>query len=179
MSVSPAGAPAQPDVRRAPVSERRHWHTLHPPIRRSRLRKYKLTSRHDPVVIQSFEVSNLIRLNWMTRVRLVQLIDCDGGPYDAAAAGVPLTYAQMSTAKGLKVIRAYAEQVSFCKDVMIPRNPDGSLGTPTSVIRDAHRAHLTVVGWTFRGELLPPARVPQQHQSGRGRRSGRGDPCLP
>lgn len=29
---------------------------------------------------------------------------------------------------------------------------DGTLGEPTSVIKDAHRAHLTVVGWTFRAE---------------------------
>lgn len=35
---------------------------------------------------------------------------------------------------------------------MIPPNADGTLGEPTSVIKDAHRAHLTVVGWTFRAE---------------------------
>lgn len=123
----------------------------------SMLKKFKLTSRRDPVVIQSFEVSNLIRLNWMTHVRLVQLIDCKGGPYDLTARNVPLSYARMSTAKGLKVISAYADQVSFCKDVMIPRRADNSLGEPTSVIRNAHRAGLTVVGWTFRreNEFLP------------------------
>ena len=116
------------------------------------LKKYGLTSRRDPVVIQSFEVSNLVRLRWMTRVRLVQLVNCSGGPYDLAAKGIPLSYAKMSTAKGLKAMRLYADQVSFCKDVMIPRNSDGSLGVPTPVIRDAHRAGLTVVGWTFRRE---------------------------
>ncbi|RMB59674.1 glycerophosphodiester phosphodiesterase [Tessaracoccus antarcticus] len=116
------------------------------------LKKFGLTSHRDPVVIQSFEVSNLVRLSWMTRVRLVQLVDCQGGPYDATANGIPLTYAKMSTAKGLKAISLYADQVSFCKDVMIPRQADGSLGTPTRVIRDAHRAGLVVVGWTFRRE---------------------------
>ncbi len=116
------------------------------------LRKFHLTSHRDPVVIQSFEVSNLVRLNWMTRVRLVQLIDCRGGPYDATSNGFPLSYAKMSTAKGLKAVSLYADQVSFCKDVMIPRRADGSLGAPTSVIRDAHRAGLVVVGWTFRRE---------------------------
>lgn len=123
----------------------------------SMLKKFKLTSRRDPVVIQSFEVSNLVRLNWMTHVRLVQLIGCTGGPYDLAARNVPLSYARMSTAKGLKVISTYADQVSFCKDVMIPRRADDSLGEPTSVISNAHRAGLTVVGWTFRreNEFLP------------------------
>lgn len=121
------------------------------------LKKFHLTSRRDPVVIQSFEVSNLIRLNWMTHVRLVQLIDCQGGPFDLAVRNVPLSYARMSTAKGLRAISVYADQVSFCKDVMIPRRADDTLGAPTPVIRDAHRAGLTVVGWTFRreNEFLP------------------------
>ena len=35
---------------------------------------------------------------------------------------------------------------------MIPRNPDGTLATPTTVIRDAHRVGLEVHGWTFRRE---------------------------
>ena len=35
---------------------------------------------------------------------------------------------------------------------MIPRRADGTLGTPTPVIRDAHRAGLEVHGWTFRAE---------------------------
>ena len=35
---------------------------------------------------------------------------------------------------------------------MIPRNADGTLGEPTPVIRDAHRAGLEVHGWTFRRE---------------------------
>ncbi len=116
------------------------------------LKKFGLNSRHDPVVIQSFEVSNLVRLNWLTGVRLVQLVDCKGGPYDATAAGLPLTYANMSTAIGLRFVSLYADQVAFCKDLMIPKRADGSLGTPTPAIRDAHRAGLTVVGWTFRRE---------------------------
>ena len=116
------------------------------------LRKYGLTSRRDPVVIQSFEVGNLQRLNRMTRVKLVQLIDCQGGPYDLISQGKAVTYADLSTAAGLRAISRYADQVGFCKDVMIPRTPYGTLGEPTSVIRDAHRAGLTVVGWTFRRE---------------------------
>ena len=116
------------------------------------LRKFGLDSRRDPVVIQSFEVYNLVRLNWLTKVRLVQLINCKGSPYDATAAGLPLTYASMSTALGLRFVSLYADQVAFCKDLMIPKRADGSLGTPTPVIRDAHRAGLTVVGWTFRRE---------------------------
>ena len=35
---------------------------------------------------------------------------------------------------------------------MIPRRPDGSLGQPTPVVRNAHRAGLEVHAWTFRQE---------------------------
>lgn len=116
------------------------------------LHKYGFDSRRDPAVIQSFEIDNLKRLNRMTRVRLVQLIDCAGGPYDQIAAGRQVSYADMVTPSGLRAISRYADQVGFCKDVMIPRKADGTLDAPTPVIRDAHRAGLTVVGWTFRRE---------------------------
>lgn len=116
------------------------------------LHRYGFDSRRDPVVIQSFEISNLQRLNRMTRVRLVQLIDCAGGPYDQIAAGRQVSYADMVTPRGLRAISRYADQVGLCKDVMIPRKADGTLDAPTPVIRDAHRAGLTVVGWTFRRE---------------------------
>ncbi len=116
------------------------------------LKRYGLTRHGDPVVVQSFEVSNLQRLNRLTKVKLVQLIDCQGSPYDQVVAGRSVTYGDLATAAGLRGISRYADQVGFCKDVMIPRQPDGTLGEPTPVIRDAHRAGLTVVGWTFRRE---------------------------
>ena len=116
------------------------------------LHKYGFDSRRDPVVIQSFEISNLIRLNKLTKVRLVQLINCQGGPYDQRVLGRTTSYADMVTPAGLRAVSRYADQVGICKNVMIPRNLDNTLGTPTSVIGDAHRAGLVVVGWTFRRE---------------------------
>jgi glycerophosphoryl diester phosphodiesterase len=116
------------------------------------LRRFGLTRHSDPVVIQSFEVGNLQRLNRMTKVKLAQLIDCQGAPYDLVAKGSAITYADLATAAGLRSVSRYADQVGLCKNVMIPRTADGRLGEPTSVIRDAHRAGLTVVGWTFRRE---------------------------
>ncbi|WP_010147545.1 glycerophosphodiester phosphodiesterase [Serinicoccus profundi] len=109
-------------------------------------------SPRDPAVIQSFEVANLQELDGLTDVRLAQLVNCSGAPYDQVEAGTGLTYADMVTREGLRDVGEYADQVGLCKDVMIPREADGTLGEPTSVIKDAHRAHLTVVGWTFRAE---------------------------
>ena len=116
------------------------------------LHKYGFDSKRDPAVIQSFEISNLVRLNKLTKVRLVQLIDCQGGPYDQRVLGRTTTYADMVTAAGLRAVSKYADQVGLCKNVMIPRNADNTLGSPTPVIREAHRVGLTVVGWTFRRE---------------------------
>lgn len=111
------------------------------------LNEYGYGDKKDPSVIQSFEVNNLKDLSTMTDVKLAQLINCSGAPADTK-----IPYTEMVTREGLKQIGEYADQVGFCKDVMIPRKADGTLGEPTSVIKDAHRAHLTVVGWTFRAE---------------------------
>ncbi|WP_418608079.1 esterase-like activity of phytase family protein [Georgenia sp. SUBG003] len=108
--------------------------------------------KQDPVVIQSFETQNLKDLDGLTDVALAQLVNCSGAPYDLVAAGDPRTYADLTTAEGLKEIAGYADVLGACKDVMIPRDADGTLAGPTSVIADAHRAGLEVHGWTFRAE---------------------------
>ena len=67
-------------------------------------------------------------------------------------AGTGVTYADLVTRKGSAGSRATPTASGTCKDVMIPRHADGSLGTPTEAIRNADRAGLTVTGWTFRRE---------------------------
>ena len=125
--------------------------------------------RTDPVVIQSFETTKLRQLNAITQVELAQLVDCSGAPYDLVAAGDRRTYADLVTGDGLAQIAAYADILGACKDVMIPREADGTLGEATSVIDNAHRAGLHVHGWTFRAEnaFLPAqfrsSRNPAQH----------------
>lgn len=116
------------------------------------LRRNKLTSRTDPVFIQSFETANLRKLSRMTNVRLVQLLNSSGRPYDFTVAGDPRTYADLATPTGLKWIAGYAAGVGPNKDLIVPRDPDGALRAPTTLIRDAHRARLVVHAWTFRAE---------------------------
>ena len=105
-----------------------------------------------PVFIQSFEVANLRDLATMTRLPLVQLVNCSGRPADFAAVGDPRTYVDLVTPEGLAFVASYADGIGACKDIMIPRNPDGTLGAPSPVIDDAHDAGLLVHGWTFRRE---------------------------
>ncbi|WP_028049032.1 esterase-like activity of phytase family protein [Cellulomonas sp. URHD0024] len=111
-----------------------------------------LDGRRSPVFIQSFETGNLRQLHTLTHLPLVQLVDCSGAPYDLVASGDPRTYKDLVTKKGLEQISRYADGVGLCKDLMIPRNPDGTLAAPTTVIHDTHRVGLVVHGWTFRRE---------------------------
>ncbi len=110
------------------------------------------TGANDPVVIQSFETANLKALARKTELPLVQLIDCSGAPYDLIATGDTRTYADLVTRSGLRQISRYADNISLCKDVMIPRDSAGRLLQPTPVIADAHRIGLSVTGYTFRRE---------------------------
>ena len=107
---------------------------------------------NDPVFIQSFETANLRDLATMTQLRLVQLVNSGGRPYDFTAAGDDRTYADLVTPDGLAGISEYADGLGPNKNLIVPRNRDGSLREPTTLVADAHREGLLVHPWTFRNE---------------------------
>ncbi len=102
-----------------------------------------------PVFIQSFEVENLKKIHAMTGIRLIQLVDKEGGPADRAAP----SYAAMLTPEGLREIATYAFGIGPNKSMLW----DGKL--PTGLISAAHAAGLRVHPWTYRAEnyFLPSA----------------------
>lgn len=108
-----------------------------------------------PIFIQSFEVENLKALRPKTKLRLIQLMDDTGSPADRS----DMTYTQMATAEGLKIVATYADGVGPNKAMVIPRTMIGNLGTPTTLVADAHQVGLAVHPWTFRREnyFLPLA----------------------
>lgn len=118
--------------------------------------------RGAPVFIQSFEVGNLRELDSMTNLRLVQLVNCSGAPYDFVVAGDDRTYADLVTPAGLDAVAGYADGIGACKNVLIPRDGGGTLAEPTPVIEDAHQRGLVVHGWTFRAENQF---LPAEHRS--------------
>jgi glycerophosphoryl diester phosphodiesterase len=103
-----------------------------------------------PVFIQSFEVANLQRLAALTRVRLIQLMDGQGGPADGAEP----SYAAMATPEGLGRISGYAFGIGPNKSQLIAEG-----GGASTLVADAHAAGLHVHPWTYRAEnqFLPPA----------------------
>jgi glycerophosphoryl diester phosphodiesterase len=104
-----------------------------------------------PVYIQSFEVANLQYVRTRTNIRVVQLLSGAGRPYDFTVSGDARTYADLATATGLDFINGYAQGVGANTNLMIPL-VSGRLGTPTTLVADAHAKGLEVHGWTFRAE---------------------------
>src|SRR6202000_2769689 len=62
------------------------------------------------------------------------------------------TYAGMITRRGLAQVATYADAVGVEKTLVIPRTAEGSLGSPTALVDDAHAEGLLVHAWTFRAE---------------------------
>jgi glycerophosphoryl diester phosphodiesterase len=105
------------------------------------------------VFVQSFETKNLGQLRQLgLRTAVVQLLSSTGAPFDLVDAGDPRTYADLSTPAGLKQIATYANGVGPEKIQIIPRKADGTLGTPTSLVADAHAVGLVLHPYTFRAE---------------------------
>jgi glycerophosphoryl diester phosphodiesterase len=104
------------------------------------------TTAAAPVFIQSFEVDNLKALKSLTGVRLIQLMGAAGKSADG------YDYAALAAPAGLKNVSQYAAGIGPDKAMIIPRAADGRLGTPTSLVADAHAAGLQVHLYTFRPE---------------------------
>ncbi|MFB2561382.1 glycerophosphodiester phosphodiesterase [Sphingobium sp. sgz301303] len=124
------------------------------------LTKYGYETQDDPVFIQSFEVGNLKALRAATRLRLIQLVDAEGGPADMAGT----TYADMLTVQGLGEIAAYADGIGPSAALLIA--PEG----PTALVGRAHEAGLQVHVWTLRMEngFLPAQYQRPDDPQGRG-----------
>ncbi|MFY7864304.1 glycerophosphodiester phosphodiesterase family protein [Roseateles sp.] len=102
--------------------------------------------RNAPVFIQSFEVHNLAYINGKTDIKIAQLLNGSGKPFDDARS-----YAELASAAGLDFIKGYADGVGANTNLMITL-VGGKLGSPTQLIANAHQRGLAVHGWTFRAE---------------------------
>lgn len=104
------------------------------------------------VYVQCFEVGTLVALRSSLRVDLVQLTAAAGAPYDLVASGDPRTYADLVSPAGLRQVARYADVLGPDKTQIVPRDGGGASLPETTLVRDAHRAGLAVVPYTFRNE---------------------------
>ncbi|MGV9316720.1 glycerophosphodiester phosphodiesterase [Streptomyces sp. NPDC003691] len=117
------------------------------------LRRYGRDDRDAPVFLQSFEPGSMQRMARLVDTpRVVLLSGAGTRPWDFTEAGDPRTVADLVTPQGLKWIASYAQGIGPTLDLVIPRGPDGRLGAPTTLVRDAHRRGLILHPYTLRNE---------------------------
>ncbi|MCB5182176.1 glycerophosphodiester phosphodiesterase [Streptomyces antimicrobicus] len=117
------------------------------------LRRYG-RDRHDSACfLQSFEPSSVQRLSRLVGTpRVVLLADAHTRPWDFELAKDPRTVADLVTPEGLRWIAGFAQGIGPTLNLVIPRTADGRLGTPTTLVRDAHAQGLVLHPWTARNE---------------------------
>jgi glycerophosphoryl diester phosphodiesterase len=110
-------------------------------------------TRRAPVIVQSFEVGNLMALRERADARgnvtLMQLVGRAGN----RPADVPdTTYGHMTQPAGLRYVARYAHCIGVPARAIVPLDAEGNFGTPTALVRDAHAAGLGVFAYTFAPE---------------------------
>ncbi|MFC9975078.1 glycerophosphodiester phosphodiesterase [Spirillospora sp. NPDC127200] len=116
------------------------------------LRRNGLDHRDGRAIVQSFEPTSLRILDKGLKAPVLQAISTSGAPYDTVVAGKGPTFDDMVTPAGLKEISTYADLIGPEKTRVIPNKPDGTIGTPTPLVKEAHKAGLKVIVYTFRNE---------------------------
>ncbi|HET6356794.1 glycerophosphodiester phosphodiesterase [Streptomyces sp.] len=117
------------------------------------LRRYGRDRRNSPVFLQSFEPSSIQRLaKLVASPRVVLLSGASSRPWDFVVAGDPRTVADLVKPEGLQWIASYAQGIGPTLDLIIPKDATGKLGTPTTLVADAHAEGLILHPYTMRNE---------------------------
>ncbi|MET3986233.1 glycerophosphodiester phosphodiesterase [Streptomyces sp. PvR034] len=117
------------------------------------LRRYGRDRRDSAVFLQSFEPSSIQRLAKLVAApRVVLLGAANTRPWDFELAKEPRTVADLVKPEGLKWIAGYAQAIGPTLDLIVPRDAAGKLGTPTTLVRDAHARGLILHPYTARNE---------------------------
>ncbi|EST39626.1 hypothetical protein N566_00915 [Streptomycetaceae bacterium MP113-05] len=117
------------------------------------LRRHGRHGRDAPNFVQSFEPSSIERMHRLVDCPGVVLLwTADSRPWDFEQAGDPRTVADLITPEGLEWISGFARGIGPVADLVIPPEADGSLGAPTSLVRDAHDQGLVLHPYTMRNE---------------------------
>ncbi|MDI3386817.1 glycerophosphodiester phosphodiesterase [Streptomyces sp. B-S-A8] len=117
------------------------------------LRAYGRHREHSPNFVQSFEPSSMERMSRLIDgPRVVLLSRASSRPWDFVESGDPRTVADLVKPEGLKWIASYAQGIGPTLDLVIPRDAEGRLTEPTTLVRDAHAENLLLHPYTMRNE---------------------------
>ncbi|MCW2871073.1 MAG: putative glycerophosphoryl diester phosphodiesterase [Streptomyces oryziradicis] len=118
------------------------------------LRRYGRDRVNSPQFLESFESGSLRRLGVLgVGAPKIFLLDvATSRPYDFVDSGDPRTVADLITPEGLKWTAGFAQGIGPTLLLIIPRDAAGKLGTPTTLVRDAHAAGLVLHPYTMRNE---------------------------
>jgi len=117
------------------------------------LSSYGLDEAHDPVVVQSFDVTPLEQVDAISDVRTsLNLAGPTSVPPDYAAQGRRTTYGDLTSSAQLRRLSRFVDVIGAEKGYVIPRDAEGALGEPTDLVARAHRAGLEVAVYTLRRE---------------------------
>ncbi|MFG2588748.1 glycerophosphodiester phosphodiesterase [Streptomyces sp. NPDC048438] len=119
----------------------------------------KLLRRHgrhradSALILQSFEPGSMQRLSKLVATpRVVLLSGPKERPWDFVEAGDPRTVADLVKPAGLKWIASFAQGIGPTLDLVIPKDGQGRLTSPTSLVADAHARGLVLHPYTLRNE---------------------------
>ncbi|GAA3916825.1 glycerophosphodiester phosphodiesterase [Streptomyces gulbargensis] len=117
------------------------------------LRRYGRHRADSPTFLQSFEPTSMRRMAKLVATpRVVLLWTPDDRPWDFRQSGDPRTVADLVTPEGLAWIASFAQGIGPLLDLVIPKDADGRLGEPTTLVRDAHARGLILHPYTHRNE---------------------------
>ncbi|MFD0004572.1 glycerophosphodiester phosphodiesterase [Streptomyces sp. NPDC127178] len=117
------------------------------------LHKHGKDRRNSPVILQSFEPTSIERLNKLVDNPLVVLLSgATTRPWDFVETGDPRTVADLVKPAGLREIASYAQGIGPTLDLVIPKDANGNLTQPTTLVADAHKVGLILHPYTMRNE---------------------------
>ncbi|OKK15237.1 glycerophosphodiester phosphodiesterase [Streptomyces sp. CB00455] len=117
------------------------------------LRRYGRDGRNAALFLQSFEPSSIQRLSRLVSApRVVLLSAASSRPWDFEQAKDPRTVADLVTPEGLKWIAGFAQGIGPTMDLILPRDAQGRLTAPTTLVGDAHARGLVLHPYTARNE---------------------------
>lgn len=109
------------------------------------------TEQDSPVIVQSFETSNLKHMRAHSNIRLLQLIGgADEHPYDLTLAGDQRNHLTLVT-NGLDEIASYANGIGAPKKFLLGQAEIDGL-TASNAIARTHGKNLFIHAYTFRNE---------------------------